>query len=1111
MSDLDARRQAVDPGHSVIVQAPAGSGKTTLLVERYLGLLAAVDAPEEILAITFTRKAAAEMRQRVLHYLDPDFDSDEAHEQGPLRKARAVRARVAAWGLRENPQRMLIRTIDSFNHFLARTMPVASALGPVPAPADNVQALYRQAARNVLKLVDQDTPFAEDLQCLLGWRDHRSQDIENLLTDLMGKREQWLRALHLNGELQRAHLESVLHAVVTEQLAQAASSLRDTLARTGIDANEVLTLARFAATTLQGTNRQSDIRSLIDAHRLPDAAADAIPLWRGLGALFLTTGNEYRKSVTVSQGFPPNADEKTRFKNLLGNLNDDLSFRFHLAKARSLPPPRYDDAEWAVLDALVRVLVRSAAELNLLFARVGQIDYMGLADAALQGLGDEDTGYSDLGLYLDRQIRHLLVDEFQDTNWGQLHLLEKLTAGWEQGDGRSLFMVGDPMQSIYRFREADVGLFMRSRDQGVGAVRVESVRLTTNFRSRVEVVDWVNQRLGPIFPAREDISGGAVAYARSEAGRDTGGQIDTLAFAEDAAEGKAIAELVQRVLQEHADDANFKAAIIVRARSHLADILPALDARRIPYRAVKLDPLNSKPVVQDLLAITRAIMLPGDVTALLAVLRSPVCGLSLEALTRLGGDGRSIFDQQALRRLDTDSKQRAQRVFEVLENARAHWQRRPVRDLVEGAWTSLGGPQCCKKPTTDMRDASVYLDALEQAEASGLLDDWNDFAELLDAQHTEGDPPSDDVKLDILTMHGAKGLEWDLVILPGLNKRPPAGESTLLHWLPFTAATGQEQVLMAPLRAAEELKNTPLIELIRNEQKLRSSYENQRLLYVATTRAKDHLVMSASLDASKEEVKPITGSLLADLWETTADDFLASIAATGPSATTDAPGQERDQSLRRIAKDWRPMLEPRLDWQPALPPKEPDWELEFNWAGVQARRTGTVMHRLLERVGQLGIENLTDDLRATLIARIPFLLRSMGTRRQALDGATGIVRQAFEQTLESATGRWVLSNAHAHAACELAISGTLNGQLVNAIVDRTFVDDQGTRWVIDYKSGYHAGADLQGFLAQESERYEAQLARYQSLFEQLETRTVKTALYLPRHCVLQEVGNNPVR
>ena len=137
MSDRQQRLAAVEPHRSVIVQAPAGSGKTTLLVERFLALLGVVEAPEEILAITFTRKAAAEMRERILRFLEPGFTTDEPHERAALEKARAIADKVAEWDLAANPQRLMIRTIDSFSHYLARTMPVASRLGPVPTPADS--------------------------------------------------------------------------------------------------------------------------------------------------------------------------------------------------------------------------------------------------------------------------------------------------------------------------------------------------------------------------------------------------------------------------------------------------------------------------------------------------------------------------------------------------------------------------------------------------------------------------------------------------------------------------------------------------------------------------------------------------------------------------------------------------------------------------------------------------------------------------------------------------------------------------------------------------------------------------------------------------------------
>jgi len=379
--------------------------------------------------------------------------------------------------------------------------------------------------------------------------------------------------------------------------------------------------------------------------------------------------------------------------------------------------------------------------------------------------------------------------------------------------------------------------------------------------------------------------------------------------------------------------------------------------------------------------------------------------------------------------------------------------------------------------------------------------------ERLSSEHTEGDPPSDDVKLEILTMHAAKGLEWDLVVLPALNKSPNAPATTLLHWLPFTTASGQEQVLMAPQRAAEQAENTSLIALIRQAQKDRASFEEQRLLYVAATRARQHLVLSASLDPDKAEVAPAAGSLLAHLWKTTAAEFRAALHAFDTEAVVaDSATQAHDQSLRRVADGWRPDIGPRLAWRPSLPPKEPDGAVEFNWAGIQARRTGTVLHRLLERVGRIGIENFSEPQRQLLIDRIPLLLRTLGTGADALEDATRFVARALNQTLDSDNGRWILSNRHVGPACELAVAGVIDGQFVNAIVDRTFIDETGIRWIIDYKSGYHAGADLEGFVAQESERYESQLAMYRRLFEQLEDRPVKTALYLPRHDALAVSG-----
>lgn len=487
------------------------------------------------------------------------------------------------------------------------------------------------------------------------------------------------------------------------------------------------------------------------------------------------------------------------------------------------------------------------------------------------------------------------------------------------------------------------------------------------------------------------------------------------------------------------------------------------------------------------------------------MLRSPVCGLTLADLHALAGDGRTLDAPDTLERLSGAARTRAGHVFAALDDAQTRWRKRPLRDLVEGLWQRLGGTHTLCRPATDLRDAMRYLDTLAGAETGGRLTDWNAFIELLGDQFTEGDPPADDIRVEILTMHGAKGLEWDLVVLPGLDRGTGGNDRELLYWLPFTPASGDEQVLIAPLRSAEQADNSALIKLIREEQKTRETYEHQRLLYVAATRAREHLVLSASLDPDRDEIRPPAGSLLADLWPTCGADFSQALEQTPDEEPVPSQVALPDQDLRRIRTGWQPPQAQAITWQPALPPREREIDIEFNWAGMQARRIGTVLHRLLERVGNTGIEQFDSARRRHLIGRIPLLLQAMGGGHQDLDETVGVIRAALENTLDSDIGRWILSGRHRQAACELPVSGLLDGRLVNAVIDRTFIDADSVRWIIDYKSGYHAGGDLERFLDEETDRYQEQLTTYHKLFEQMGEINIKTALYLPRHGKLREV------
>jgi hypothetical protein len=185
-----------------------------------------------------------------------------------------------------------------------------------------------------------------------------------------------------------------------------------------------------------------------------------------------------------SNGFPPGggapAQAKQAMSELLDGLRADERLAGLLQGLRRLPDPGYSDGEWALIQALFSVLKAAVAHLGVVFMEQGRVDFSEMALAARRALGPEDEP-SDLALRLDYQIRHLLVDEFQDTSRSQHDLFRALTAGWQPGDGRTLFLVGDPMQSIYRFRQAEVGLYLDAWEGRLGGVALEPLRLSVNF------------------------------------------------------------------------------------------------------------------------------------------------------------------------------------------------------------------------------------------------------------------------------------------------------------------------------------------------------------------------------------------------------------------------------------------------------------------------------------------------------------------------------------------------------------------------------------------------------------------------------------------------------
>jgi ATP-dependent exoDNAse (exonuclease V) beta subunit len=222
--DKANRLRALDPRESFLVQAPAGSGKTELLIQRYLALLARVDAPHRVVAMTFTRKAASEMRERVIGALrdgrdDVPIESDHQRATRALAKAVLVHGDALGWSLLEHPAALAIFTIDALSGTLARQAPITSRLGAAPRVIERAEALYAEAARNSLTEAD---PADERWRVLLAHLDNNAQQVVALIAAMLAKREQWLpHVVGKDSDKLRAQIESVLRAEIDAELSAA--------------------------------------------------------------------------------------------------------------------------------------------------------------------------------------------------------------------------------------------------------------------------------------------------------------------------------------------------------------------------------------------------------------------------------------------------------------------------------------------------------------------------------------------------------------------------------------------------------------------------------------------------------------------------------------------------------------------------------------------------------------------------------------------------------------------------------------------------------------------------------------------------------------------------
>jgi ATP-dependent helicase/nuclease subunit A len=847
--DAQERQAAIDPVASFLVQAPAGSGKTELLTQRYLRLLALVDQPEHIFAITFTRKAANEMRQRIMAALNKANHPDQSlplHQQTTHALAQDVLQRnyQCNWRLLSCPERMNILTIDSLCQKINNSIPLFTKHIPEAQISETPEVLYHQAATQCLHSALNDESYKDSIRIILQHFDNSLERVMQLFVDLLAKRDQWLLPLYQAKAQKKTHFELALKLIEDHEIARFKKLIPP-------DCQQLL--FELAKQTAELDCEPNSPRALLKEWEHVDVLTPAII--NSLAGLLLTGQNTLRKSFDHHVGIKKSECDlhsyayiKDESKALLSRLGESSEFLSALLRVRDLPKPHYREEEWDILYALFSLLPLLTAHLNLIFQETGQVDFTEVSQQALSALQSKEG--TDLDFYWDLQIRHLLIDEFQDTSIAQFELISHLIKNWQQGDGRTLFLVGDPMQSIYRFRGAEVGLFLRVKEFGIGSIQPKFLELKVNFRSNKVVLDWINNQFQRIFPNQDDIESGAIPFSPSHpnnAEADTS-EIITLYCEDKMEQASTIVDCLRDEMQQHPEDT---IAILVRSRTQLRELLAIMRQKKIPFQGVDIERLSRLPHLRDVWILTKAMLRPSDRLAWLALLRSPWCGLSLQDLHCIATFNKNQSLLVALEQLDNlsglskDGKTRANNLHQVIKNALSkRFQKSLSLWLLE---TLEQLPHQSQLNDEERADLEPFWDLVDKYEMNGHITNFNLFTSAFEALYSKQSTQS---RVQIMTIHKAKGLEFDCVFLPGMGAKNVNRDKPLMRWLKIPSQQ-QALFLLSPIKSVRESESL-LYNYLEKLENQKNYYELQRLLYVAVTRAKQRLYLFDYQDKTYE-------------------------------------------------------------------------------------------------------------------------------------------------------------------------------------------------------------------------------------------------------------------
>jgi ATP-dependent helicase/nuclease subunit A len=867
MFDAEARRHAVDPSQNVVLEASAGTGKTRVLVERYVNLLLAGVEPERILAITFTRKAAAEMRQRIVARL---------REAGRTSQMSAARWR----DLRERLSDIAISTIDAFCLSLIREFPLEAGIDPGFDLADQTE---------IPRLVGQ----ALDRALRIGR--HQAQTDDDVAMVFV--------------QLPERRLRQGLAALVDRRLV-AVDVLRRFLDFGPRDLTPALACRRAA-------DRLSDLLNHVagGSRQFFDAGPLGHPQFAMLAddlTSFLTAEPRDYASRGDQAAFRMLVDRvRSYFLTLDGTPRKAKGFgqsEFRKEHCASEPAwKRHRDLVEAVAPSIEQIVRAFRRDLNVIVSRgVWRLFQIALTQyrqtleshAALDfsevlaravGLLRQMEEFSQSRYKLEARYQHVLVDEFQDTNRAQWELMSLLVRSWGEGFGAAadalqptIFLVGDRKQSIYGFRDAEAamleeaaGFVARLRPDGQPRQAI-----SVSFRAVPELLTFVNDLFAEIASVSEAERRDAFRYSDRDRfpvddataeddssvrlQPDGAGAVKFLGAAtiESAADGVAaeIAALLSSGADVRDRDTGIPRrvkpadiAVVFRSRDSHREYEAALDRRGVPTYVYKGLGFFEADEIQDAISLLRFLASPTSNLRAAAFLRSRNVRLSeaavIELRTNLAGALIDAEPPPGIERLDAEDRVVLERVRAAIPGWLATVDRVTPSELLDGILREtaypyeIRGPRCAQA-----RENLKKLRALIRKVENRGYATLSRIAEFLDdlAVGDESNAVLDaHDAVSLMTVHAAKGLEFPIVFVVNINR-----------------GTGGPR---APIRVLADGYGTPSVSIGDFESEAdedataRDREETKRLLYVALTRARDRLYLGAVV--KNGAFKPGRGSL----------------------------------------------------------------------------------------------------------------------------------------------------------------------------------------------------------------------------------------------------------